>query len=446
MFVPYHKTESLYQRENRQRQDRQRQNSHSEHADSDAQPAAELSSKTDIAIIGGGFTGISAALNLAERGYEVSVLEAAALGAGGSGRNGGHLCQGWSTDFEVIAKQLDPAYRQMAWEAGCEAVETVADRIATHKISCDLKWGYVHAALHKKQLDEALSMLDTYEAFHYPHMQALADKRALSAHIDSPAYIGGVFDRRSGHINPLKYLSGLADAAKQAGADIYEYMPVTAVHKTATGHRIELASGHQITARILLYCGNAYLGRLAPRQLKLRLAHVSSSILATTSLTKAQQTALLPTNAAIADGNTALNYFRLDAERRLIFGGRASYLNREPAHLEADLRKRLIAVFPSLANQPAEQVWTGQIGITVNRAPHFGRTKDGAYFAQGYSGHGVALSNLAGKMMAEAIARETERFEIFSHLKHLPFPGGPLRTPALALGMSWHKLRDWLQI
>ena len=431
MSIPYHKTASLYQKE------------------SDSLPNCsemDVQIETDVAIIGGGFTGISAALNLAERGYNVALFEAGEIGAGGSGRNGGHLCQGWSTDFDIIAKQLDPTYRQMAWDAGCEAVETVASHIDKHGIDCDLAWGYVHAALHKKQLDDALSMLDEYEAYHYPYMKSLPDKAALSAHIHSDAYIGGVYDARSGHLNPMKLLQGLARAAISAGANLYQNTPVQSVRKSNKTHHVTCSDGKSCTAQILLYCGNAYLGQLAPRNLKLRLAHVSSSILALKPLSPEQKDQLLPTNAAIADGNTALNYFRLDAERRLIFGGRASYLNREPAHLERDLRNRLTSVFPNLANHPAEQVWTGQIGITVNRAPHFGRTADGAYFAQGYSGHGVALSNLAGKMMAEAIAGETERFDVFSQLKHLPFPGGPFRTPALALGMSWYKLRDWLQI
>ena len=427
----YHKTKSLYQ----------------QHAVPPAGLAVpQQSFSTDIAIIGGGFTGLSAALNLAERGYDVALFEAGDLGAGASGRNGGHLCQGWSTDFDKIARQLDPAHRQMAWQAGCEAVEEVAGRIDTHQIDCGLRWGYLHAALHKKQLDEALSMLDEYEAHHYPHMTALPDRQSVARHIDSPAYIGGVFDAGSGHLNPMQLLCGLADAALAAGAALYPQTKIIRTDYQGGKHQITIASGQQVSSRLLLYCGNAYLSEITPKPMQLRLARVSSSILATTPLDPALQTQLLPTMAAVADGNTALNYFRLDTEGRMIFGGRASYLNAEPSRLEPDLRRRMAAVFPALAHQPAEQVWTGTIGITVDRAPHFGRLENGAYFAQGYSGHGVALSNFTGRLMAEAIAGESERFDIFSRLKHLPFPGGPLRTPALALGMSWYKLRDWLHI
>lgn len=427
----YHKTASLYQL-------------HSKAFEGNPHFDAELS--VDIAIIGGGFTGLSAALNLAERGYQVALFEAGKLGEGGSGRNGGHLCQGWPTDFDAVAGQLDPAYRQMAWDAGCEAVETVAERVQQHDIDCHLRWGYVHAALHKKQLKSVLAMLAEYEAHDYRHMTALPDRAALSKHINSAAYVGGVYDARSGHLNPMHLLLGLATAAKAAGVQIFETTPIEAATKTTAHHQLKTKDGRQIKSRLLLYCGNAYLGQLAPRALHLRLAEVSSSILATTPLSSAQQAEFLPTCAAVADENAALNYFRLDSDGRLIFGGRASYLNTEPSAVEGDLRKRMASVFPALAGQPAEQVWTGRIGITVNRAPHFGRLDDGAYFAQGYSGHGVALSNFAGKLMAEAIAGESERFEIFSRLKHLPFPGGFLRTPALALGMSWYKLRDWLQI
>lgn len=401
--------------------------------------------KADVAVIGGGLTGISAALTLAEAGFRVAVFEAGRIGTGGSGRNGGHLCQGWSSDFSKISRQLSSEDADIAWQTGMEAVDLVTSRIAAHGIDCDLRFGYLHAALHDRQMRDLDAEQAEWESRGYGHFTRLEGSAAMAAHIDSTAYVGALHDSGCGHIQPLKYLHGLAAAASQAGAMICEESPVRVIRRGRV-KTLVLDDGSEMSAGTVLLCGNAYLADVALPEMKARLAPVTSSVLATKPLSDNMARQLLPTGAAVADCNAALNYYRIDAENRMIFGGRASYSNVEFGNVEGDLRRRMARVFPILADVEAEQVWSGRIGITVNRIPHFGRSDDGIYFVQGFSGHGVALSGQAGKIMAEAVIGDATRFDVMSSLRHMPFPGGPLRTPALALGMAWFKLRDRLKI
>ena len=401
--------------------------------------------QTDIAIIGDGLTGISAALTLAEAGRRVTVLEAGRVGAGGSGRNGGHLCQGWSSDFAQISRQLSAEDADIAWQTGIEAVDLVTSRIEAYGIDCEVRFGYLHAALHGRQMRDLDAEQAEWEARGYNHFTRLEGQDAMSAHIGSTAYVGALHDTGCGHIQPLKYLPGLATAASATGAIICEDSPVRSIRR-GRKKTLVLGDGTEITAPTVLLCGNAYLADVGLPEMKARLAPVTSSVLATRPLSENLVKQLLPTGAAVADCNAALNYYRIDADNRMVFGGRASYSNVQFGDVEADLRRRMAEVFPILAGTEAEQVWSGRIGITVNRIPHYGRTGDDIYFVQGFSGHGVALSGLSGMIMAEAVIGDSKRFDVMSSLHHMPFPGGPLRTPALALGMAWLKLRDRLKL
>jgi len=399
----------------------------------------------DVAIIGGGLTGITAALHLAEHGYDVVLLEADTIGSGGSGRNGGHLCQGWPNDFHHISGQLNKDDAALAWQAGMAAVDMVTSRIKTHKISCDLQFGYLHAALHQRHMRELQDMQQDWEQRGYRQLTPLADKASLAAHINSDVYTGGLYDSGSGQIQPLKYLRGLALAARHAGAKIHENSRVSKIDR-GPKKTLQFDTGPNLTADRVLLCGNAYLTEVGLPAMKRRLAQVTSSVLATQPLSDNMVQHILPSRATVADCNTALNYFRIDRDNRMIFGGRASYTNVNLGNVEADLRRRMCSVFPILGTAETERVWSGRIGITVSRIPHFGRTDDQIYFVQGFSGHGVALTGLAGTILADAIMGDTERFDVMRSLRHMPFPGGILRTPALALGMAWYKLRDRLKL
>ena len=405
----------------------------------------ERQERYDVAIIGGGLTGVTAALHLAEHGYDVVVLEAETIGSGGSGRNGGHLCQGWPSDFHHISNQLNTHDADLAWQAGMAAVDMVASRVSKHNIASDLRFGYLHAALHQRHMTELLEMQDEWSRRGYNQLTALTDRNALTPHINSQSYCGGLYDSGSGQIQPLKYLMGLALAAREAGAHILENSRVIKIHRSAK-KTLHLQNAPLLTADRVMLCGNAYLTDIGLPDMLRRLAQVTSSVLATTSLSENMIQHILPSRATVADCNTALNYYRIDADNRMIFGGRASYTNVNLGNVEADLRRRMAAVFPVLADAETDRVWSGRIGITVNRIPHFGRTDDDIYFVQGFSGHGVALTGLAGTILADAIMGDAERFDVMPSLRHTPFPGGILLTPALALGMSWYKLKDRLKL
>ena len=432
-------------------------------ADKPKFPAPTGNLDCEIAIIGGGFTGMTAALTLAENGHDVILIEADVIGSGGSGRNGGHVCQGWPNDFHHISRQLPADEAQLIWDAGMRAVDLLRQRVQRHKIDCDLRFGYLHAALHDRQMQELLAMRDEWQAKGYDHLTTLDNRDSLASHIGTNAYVGALHDANSGHIQPLKYLYGLARAASAAGARIYEHAGITALATTPDTARhdasnkvagnkgigtkaLSLANGQKITAKFVLLCGNAYLQNIGTRKMTSRLAPVTSSVLATTPLSDNLISLILPHRAAVADCNTALSYYRIDADGRMIFGGRASYTNVNLGNVERDLKQRMVDVFPELDESETAAVWSGRIGITVNRIPHFGTAGDGVFFVQGFSGHGVALAGLAGTILAKHIMGQSLLFSILSKLRHLPFPGGFLRTPALALGMSWYKMRDYLRL
>jgi gamma-glutamylputrescine oxidase len=402
----------------------------------------------DIAVIGGGFTGITAALALAEQGRDVVVLEAQKLGSGGSGRNGGHVCQGWPNDFHHISRHLPADEAKLAWDAGMRAVDMLADRVQRHGIDCDLRFGYLHAALHGRQMRDLEALHNDWRNRGYTHLSLVQPGTPLAAHIGSDAYVGGLHDARSGHIQPLKYLHGLARAAAEIGVRIFEDTAATAIGSVGPkgGKTLSLSTGHSLRANTVLIAGNAYLSGINSRVMSSRLAPVTSSVLATKPLSENLVRHLLPQRAAVADCNTALNYFRIDADNRMIFGGRASYSNIDLTNVAGDLRRRMQAVFPELESAETDMVWSGRIGITVNRIPHFGSIDDGVFFAQGFSGQGVALTGLAGTILADHVMGDSQLFTIMAKIPHMPFPGGILRTPALALGMSWYKMRDWLRL
>lgn len=399
-----------------------------------------------VAVVGGGFTGVSTALNLAERGYKVHLYEAHRIGFGASGRNGGQLCQGWTTDFSKIMSKLPASTRKMAWETGNIGRQIIIDRCQKHKIDADLRFGYLHAALHRRHMDELVEMKDEWEAEGYEGLEMLPDRAALMPHIKTDAYIGGLYDHQSGHLNPLKYLLGLAKAARDHGVVIHENCPIRSIDPDTKQGPVLHHDHGIVRAEKLVLAGNAYLGKTAPKPMRQRLAPVMSGIVATKPLGENVINNLIPNRIAVADCNTALDYYRFDAKGRMLFGGRASYVPMDNADITGFIQKKMKAVFPMLADAPIEKAWSGRIGITVDRIPHFGMLGRNTFFVQGFSGHGVALTGVAAEIIADAVAGDQTRFDIFAAIKQLPFPGGIFRTPVLALGMSYYKLKDRLKI
>ena len=404
-------------------------------------PVLDGTVRADVCVVGAGYTGISAALNLAERGYSVVVLEGARVGWGASGRNGGQASTAFACDMSKVRAWVGPENARRLFDFCEEAKGIIADRVARHRIDCDLVWSHFVAANKPRHLDELRQVQAEWaETYGYDRTEVVERDR-LHEHVDSDRYVGGLYDPGSGHLHPLNYCLGLARAAEQAGATICEDSAVVRLETEGTRPIAHTAAG-RVEADYLLLCGNAYLGDLVPA-LRRKIMPVGTYIGATAPLGGNRAKTLMPSNAAVCDSNFVLNYFRLAADSRLLFGGRVSYSTIMPPNLPRAMRAKMLQVFPQLDDQQFEYAWGGYVGITMERTPHMGRLGDRVFFAQGFSGHGVALTGVAGKMLAEAVAGQAERFDLMAKLPHTTFPGGRLfRTPTLALAMLWYRMRD----
>lgn len=408
--------------------------------------------RAEVAIVGGGLAGLSAALELAQRGRQVVLLEAQQLGWAASGRNGGQALGGLACGMDEIEAQLGLADARRLWAMTLEALTLIHARRDRYRIACDWQSGALTVATSARKA-AALRRDAERMASAYDHPTQWLDRAALGLHIRSPRYHGGCYDRRGGHLHPLKYALGLADAAWREGARLHEHSPVQRVERHRSVTLLRTPQGQVVADQVLL-AGNVHLPALAgvgalPPGTGARIMPVGTYVGVTEPLDPSEMDGLLPTRAAVCDSNFVLDYFRPTADQRLLFGGKVSYSTLTPPNLAGSLQARLARVFPRLAWRPLTHVWGGFVDITMNRAPDFSRLPpDGAagapiYLLQGFSGHGLALSGLAGKLVAEAICEDASRFDLFARLRHRPFPGGErLRTPTLVLGMLWHRLRD----
>ncbi len=405
-------------------------------------PALEGELSCDVCVVGGGYTGLMTALELAEHGFDVVLLEAQRVGWGASGRNGGQIITGYNKPMATIERWIGRDDARRLWDLGEEAKTLLAGRVERHRIACDLTWGFVYAAVKPRHIADVADLEQEMRGrYGYESVRAL-DRDGVRGMVDSDAYIGGLHDAGSGHLHPLNYALGLAGAASQAGVRIFEDSRVTAID-TGAQPRATTARG-AVKARFLVLAGNAYLGALAPR-LTTMIMPVATYLIATESLGEATAASLLPTNVAVSDMNFVLNYFRRSADHRLLFGGGVSYSGVDAPGLRQVMRSKMLAVFPQLQEAAVDYFWGGHVAITLNRMPQVGRLSPTTYFAHGYSGHGVALAGMSGRVMAEAIRGTAERFDVFARLPHQPFPGGRrFRTPALVLAMLWFRLRDLL--
>lgn len=408
-------------------------------------PALEGSMECDVAVVGGGLTGCSAALHLAQRGYRVVVLEGATVGYGASGRSGAQMLPGYASGQSKLEPALGASGARAAFDVTVEGMALARQLIQDHAIACDYRTGQAHVAIKPRQLTELQGWQEELQTLGYPHTR-LMDGDEIRSLLATQRYLGGLFDANAAHLHPLKYVRGLAVAAERAGAQIFEHTPVLRLEaaKTATGlSRLHTARG-VVSARYVALCGNAYLQGTAPA-IRPRIMPVGTYIIATEPLGEAAATALIRNDMAVTDINFVLDYYRRSPDHRLLFGGRVSYSGYDPLGTARATRARMLAVYPQLANARIDHAWGGYVDITMTRAPDFNRLAPNVYYAQGFSGHGMVLAPMAGKLMAEAIAGQAERFDLFGKLKHRPFPGGALlRRPALVLAMLWFRLRDWL--
>jgi gamma-glutamylputrescine oxidase len=396
--------------------------------------------QADVCIIGAGYTGLSAALELAKAGYKVVVLEAVTVGYGGSGRNGGQICTGFSPGQAKVEAQVGKEDAQKCFDMAEEAKALIEDRIAEYNIDCDLTWGYLHVASKPRKVRDLHEMQEEWARYGYLDHHLLT-KAEVEEKIGTTVYHGGLREGRAGHFHPLNYCIGLGWAAKRAGATIFEHSRV--IRCETEGAPKTWTDMGSVAAKFMIIACDAYVNRLVDK-LYYAMMPVTSFVVATEKLGPNRVKSLIRDNEAVADTNWVLDYFRRSRDDRLLFGGRASYSTLEPANLAANMKKRLVRIFPQLEEVAIEYSWGGYIGITYNRLPDMGRIGKSAFYAHGYSGQGVALANLYGKLMAEAIRGQAERFDLLSRFKHMPFPGGQLRLPMLVAAMAWYRLRDAL--
>lgn len=408
----------------------------------ETQPRFVGQSEYDIAVIGGGFTGLSAALACAEKGLKVVLLEKEIIGFGASGRNGGQLIPGLRWSMREVDAEFGRERAKAIFDLAYSAMGQVRAKIAKHRISCDLKDGHLEAAYKPAHFDTMRRDAEFLER-EFGWGTEVVQRQDMGRHVQGGEYHGGIYDQAGGHFHPLNYALGLAKAARKAGVDIRENAPAHYFdHSPLGASEIDVVChGGRVKAKHVILATDTWMDDQSSDLGGYTIPIMNYNV-ATAPLPNAEQ--LLPSDAAIADSRFVLNYFRLSADKRLIFGGGEKYVQTPPADIAAFVRKHLVEVFPSLANAPIDYAWGGAVGVTANRLPHMGR-KGNVFYAHGFSGHGALVTTLAGELMAEAVVGTMERFDVFTSLPHSRFPGGKwLARPLATLGLLYYAMRDRL--
>ena len=394
----------------------------------------------DVCVIGAGFTGISTALHLAERGYNVHVVEANKVGWGASGRNGGQIISGIAGEKNIAkhhSKDIEEIFGELRW-AGHEIIR---ERVKTYGIQCDLKFGYLDVAIKERHLRDIEADNERLLKANFPHEIRILSGDETREMIGTDAYIGAFLNMGNGHLHPLNLCIGEAKAAASLGATIYEQSPVVNIEK-GRRPRVVTQDG-SVTADAVVIAGNAY--HELDRKLRGIMFPVNSFIIATEPLSDEVVNTINPRDLAVCDPNFVLKYYRLSADKRLLFGGRINYYGEDPDVIKQKQRPRLRSIYPQLADIGIDYAWGGTIGVPITRVPQLGRVSPNIFYCQGYSGHGVNVTHLAGKIMADAVAGTVEQFDLFADVKPLVVPGAHLLSrPMVALGMLYYRIKDRL--
>lgn len=406
-------------------------------------PALEGERRVEVCVVGAGFTGLSAAIELAERGHQVVVLEAAKVGWGASGRNGGQIVNGLNASLATIEGRYGRATADFVATVVQEGGRIIRDRVARHGIACDLKDGNLFTAFTAQQMRELEAKQALWRSHGIDNFELL-DAAGVRRHVASEAYAGGMLDRTGGHFHPLNLALGEAAALEALGGVIHEASPVVRVEDVAGRPVVRTARG-VVRPEALILAGNAYLGAAVP-EIADRVMPFSTQIMATEPLGERGR-ALLPTDVCVEDVRYVLDYYRLSADGRLLWGGGTVYGGTDPADIRAKLTPNLERIFPSLRGVRIDHAWSGNCAISFSRVPQMGRLGTRTYFAQGYSGHGVVGSHLFGRILGEAVDGDRGRFDTFAAVPWIPFPGGRrFAVPYSVLGSWWYGLRDRLGV
>ncbi|MBY6135090.1 FAD-binding oxidoreductase [Nocardioides marinus] len=402
-------------------------------------PRLQADVRADVCIVGAGYTGLSAALHLADAGLSVVLLEAQRVGFGASGRNGGQLGSGQRMEQTGLEKLVGQDDAQKLWSLAEDAKNLVKSLIARHGIECHLKPGVSHACFSAGEVRHEHAYAEhLHKRYGYDQIELL-DRDGMQALCPSPAYVGGTLDMGAGHLHPLAYALGLARAADRAGAKIHEGSEVLDIEEGPT-LRVRTAGGTVTADHLILAC-NGYLGGLNG-QVAARVMPINNFIVATKPLGD-DAARVLTRDVAVADTKFVVNYFRLSHDKRLLFGGGESYGYRFPVDIAATVRKPMAEIFPHLKDVQVDYAWGGTLGITMKRMPYLARLAPNVLTASGYSGHGVGTATHAGQLMARTVQGQAEGFDTLARVPAPRFPGGPgMRTPLLALAMTWFALRD----
>lgn len=396
----------------------------------------------DVCIIGGGLTGLSAALHLAGRGYDVRLLEAHRVGWGASGRNGGQVGTGQRMDQEWLEQRYGEEPARQYWQVSEDAKALVRRLIAEHNIDCHPIDGIIHADHRERFVTESKAYAEHLQSRYGYEAIRFVDREEIRSLIKSEAYHGGTLDTGAFHLDPLALSRGIAVAAVSAGARLHEDSEVTAIEKGAKV--VVKTQTSSVKADHLLLACNGYLGGLEP-SIAARVLPINNFVVTSEPLTAEQREQILPAMAAVADSKFVVNYFRITHDNRLLFGGGENYGYRFPADIKSFVRKPMLEIFPQMRDVAIEHGWGGTLAITMKRLPLFERVSGNILNCSGYSGQGVALATLAGKIAAEAISGQSERFDLMARLETPRFPGGTLlRYPMLIAAMIWFSLRDRL--
>ena len=409
---------------------------------------AELESSVDcdVCVVGGGIAGCSTALHLAERGYKVVLLDEYRVGWGASGRSGAQAIHGVASGQTKLERLIGAAAARTVWDVSVEGLALMRDLISRHRIDCDWTDGYLLAAVKQRHLHELhIEIEELQNKLGYTSVRYVP-REELRSILGTSRYVGALHDSYSGHLHPLNYTLGLAAAAASNGVKIFEGTRAVGFRQASgtSGATVRIRTPRgEVRAHDLVLCGNVYLGDTAPA-LATKIIPIGSHIVATEPLGAQRARELITNNAAVCDMNWVLDYYRCSADHRLLFGGRVSHSGFGSFDATAATRARMLRVFPQLADVRIDYSWGGYVDATLNRAPNFGRLASNIYFLQGFSGHGIALTGIAGKLVAQAIAGTSERFDVFAKIPHRGFPGTALRRPALALAMLYYRLADLL--